>query len=739
MKRTAFLASLMCLCNFAGAQVTASGGLTPDQYVNNVLLGGGITAFNVTFTGYANGIGTFTATPGTSLGFSSGLYLTTGSVLQNDVNGGGAGFDGPMGPADQMQSVSQNPSIVDDYDLHAALVEMGYDTTLIFGSNITYDVNVLEFDFIPTTDSISFRYIFASEEYNDYVADPATGGYNDIFAFLLRGVSPAAAAQYPVYENIARVPNTNTPVSIFSVNNGYSAFGMPGTGPCVNCAYYTDNVFNTVDVIYDGLTTILTARAAVICGETYHIKLSIADVGDPILDSGVFIEGGSFSSSAGVTVIPSVNFGPSDTSLVEDCNLGTLTVTRGGDINVPLNVGLIYSGTADPGNDFTAVLPNSVTFAAGQNTLQFNLAAVEDGINEGTEYITIGFITASGCAGNTFDTTYITLSIIDKPALSVNAGADITGCNAAQINQNITAAGSGGVGPYGYSWNTGASTAAITINGEGDYIVTIQDQCQQTATDTVSATIVVPQPLDVTLSPDQTICAGNPVTLTATITGGNGQVTLSWSNGASGNPVTFSPQNSTTITVTAQDACGLSASDNATITVISVNADFSYSFVSEGTAQFTNESNPAGLNSSWDFGDGMSSAEYNPIHTYQVSGVFPVTLTVNNAEGCSDQITQMVQFSIPSLVFIPNAFSPNGDGLNDDWLVSISYIQDFSLFIFDRWGEKVFESNNLYDRWKGTMFNNGKPLKSDHYVYRILYTELNGKNKEIIGSVSLIR
>ncbi|MBL0913796.1 MAG: choice-of-anchor L domain-containing protein [Bacteroidia bacterium] len=739
MKRSLILAPLIFLCGLVQAQVTASGGLTPTQYVNNVLLGGGVTAFNVTFTGYANGIGTFTATPGTSLGFSSGLYLTSGSIFQNDVNGGGLGFDGPMGPADQLQSVSQNPSIVDDYDLHAALVDMGYDTTFMVGTNITYDVNVLEFDFIPTTDSISFRYIFASEEYNDYVADPATGGYNDIFAFLLRGVSPAAAAQYPAYENIARVPNTNVPVSIFSVNNGYSPFGVLGPGPCINCAYYTDNAFNVVDVVYDGLTTVLTARAAVICGETYHIKLSIADVGDPILDSGVFIEGGSFTSSAGVTVIPHVDFGPSDTSLVENCNQGTLTVTRGGDLNVPLNVSLIYSGSADPNADFTTALPPSITFAAGQNTLQFNLAADEDGVNEGTEHVTIGFITASGCAGNTFDTTFITLSIIDKPALSVNAGADIAGCNAAQINQNITAVPSGGIGPYGYNWNTGPTTATITVNGEGDYIVTVQDQCLQTATDTVTASIVVPQPLDVTLSPDQSICAGNPVTLTATVIGGNGTVNLSWSNGASGNPITISPQNSITLTVTAQDACGLTATDHVAITVIDVSAEFSYGFISEGTAAFSNESSPAGLSSSWDFGDGFSSTEYSPTHTYQVSGVFPVTLTVSNALGCTDQVTRMVQFSIPSMIFIPNAFTPNGDGMNDDWRVSMSYIKNFSLLVFDRWGEKVFQSEDLYDRWEGTWFNNGKPLKSDHYVYRIQYTELNGDTRELIGSVSLIR
>ncbi len=729
----------MLLCTTATAQVTASGGLTPDQYVNNVLLGNGVTAFNVSYTGYVNGIGQFAATPGTNLGFSSGLYLTTGSILQNDPNGFGMGTDGPLGPSTNDQSLGQMPSVTNDFDLHRALESIGYDTTFAFG-NITNDVNILEFDFIPTTDSISFRYRFASEEYNDFVSDPAMGGPNDIFAFLLRGVSPAAAAQYPVYNNIALIPNTTTPVSIYTVNNGNSPFGVPSPGPCLNCAYYVDNTNSVVDVVYDGLTTVLTARAAVICGETYHIKLAIADVADQILDSGVFLEAGSFSSSAGVTVLSEVDFGPSDTSLVENCNTGTLTVVRSGDLNTPLTVNMIYSGPADPNADFSTALPPSLTFPAGQDSLFFSLQAVADGLNEGAENIVIGFITPSGCSGNTFDTTYISLSLIDLPALSVNAGPDIVECNGGLINQNVTAVATGGIGSYNFGWSTGATTATININAVGDYIVAVQDECMQTAIDTVSAAIVVPQPLDISLMPDLSICAGSSVQILATITGGNGNVDLSWSNGATGNPITVTPPATVTITVSAEDACGLTATDDVTIQVNDATAAFTYSFVSEGTASFTNESVPGGMSSSWNFGDGSSgSQEENPQHTYQTTGVFPVTLTVSSPEGCTDQVTQMIEFSIPTQVFIPNAFTPNGDGSNDNWLVSMSYIKDFSLLVFDRWGQKVFESQDMYDRWEGTLFNGDKKLKSDHYVYRIVYTEYSGDTKELIGSVSLIR
>ncbi|MGQ3131235.1 MAG: CotH kinase family protein [Flavobacteriales bacterium] len=93
----------------------------------------------------------------------------------------------------------------------------------------------------------------------------------------------------------------------------------------------------------------------------------------------------------------------------------------------------------------------------------------------------------------------------------------------------------------------------------------------------------------------------------------------------------------------------------------------------------------------------------------------------------------------PTFAFIPNSFTPNNDGVNDTWNVSISYITDFDLRIFSRWGETVFATQNIYDQWRGTYHNGGEPLKSDTYAFIIKYKEKDGKLKEITGGVNLIR
>jgi len=154
------------------------------------------------------------------------------------------------------------------------------------GIDTTQDATILEFDFTSTSDSIEFNYVFSSEEYNEFV----DLGYSDLFGFFISG--PNIVGQ----QNIALVPGTNTPVSIDSINNGNSPVGTVPTGPCMNCQYYNDNTFGTV-LEYDGYTTVLTAKAGVIPCETYHINLVIADVGDGVYDSNVFLEGGSFKST----------------------------------------------------------------------------------------------------------------------------------------------------------------------------------------------------------------------------------------------------------------------------------------------------------------------------------------------------------------------------------------------------------------------------------------------------------
>jgi len=242
--------------------------LTPEQAILNVLLGGGVTATNITFKGTATGtdasLGKFKfGSSGVNAPFSSldsGLIICTGRA--SEASG-----------AASLQRAFNGVDIVD-----AQLTSIS--------TNAIKDGFVLEFDFIPMSDSISFQYVFASEEYPEF----SGSSFNDVFGFFLTGPNPNGGNY--TNQNIAIIPGTTLPVSINTVNNGTT-----NAGPCVNCVYYNNNSTSTT-IAYDGSTVVLTARALVTRCQTYHIKLGVADVSDGSHDSGVFLKGGSFKSKS---------------------------------------------------------------------------------------------------------------------------------------------------------------------------------------------------------------------------------------------------------------------------------------------------------------------------------------------------------------------------------------------------------------------------------------------------------
>jgi hypothetical protein len=252
----------------SSAQLTVDSTFSPTLLVNQ-LVGGGITVSNITYTGDTIHSSGFFSEPGNSFGITSGIMLSSGGL---------ANAPGPntFGSA-TVQNYLPGDQLLNQY---------------LSGTDSTTDATVLEFDFTSTSDSIEFNYVFASEEYNEFVL----AGFNDIFGFFISGPGIVGS------KNIALVPGTNTAVSIDSINNGNSPVGVVPTGPCVNCQYYIDNTFGTV-LEYDGYTTVLTAKAGVIPCETYHLKLAIADVNDYQYDSNVFLEGGSFKSSGTFQVV----------------------------------------------------------------------------------------------------------------------------------------------------------------------------------------------------------------------------------------------------------------------------------------------------------------------------------------------------------------------------------------------------------------------------------------------------
>lgn len=214
----------------------------------------------------------------------SGGNFGTGEQSYGYFNAGSSGFPFPEGivlsTSRAITTQGPNNSLLSedagnwfgDTDLEQAL-----------GISNTSDATILEFDFIPLTSQISFDYIFASEEYHD----AAPCHYSDGFAFLLKEVGSASS-----YQNLALIPSTTIPVKVTTVHPLIAA----GNGcPAQNEAYFGSYNPSVWPINFNGQTIVMTAKADVIPGTTYHIKLVIADETNPEYDSAIFLKGGSFS------------------------------------------------------------------------------------------------------------------------------------------------------------------------------------------------------------------------------------------------------------------------------------------------------------------------------------------------------------------------------------------------------------------------------------------------------------
>ena len=227
MKRIVLLL-LMTLPLASFGQLITSTAQSPAGLVQNVLLGSGVTVSNITFNGNPAAIGEFDGS-NTNIGLNEGVIITTGTVFNQ-------GTDGPHGPNNVPDGGTDNNAPGN------ALL------TSLIGAP-TFNAAVLEFDFVPYSNSVAFNYVFGSEEYEEYVGST----FNDVFAFYIIGPG------YPSPTNIALLPN-NQPVAINNVHNAVS--NQFGNFAAANSQFYVNNA-NGATIQYDGFTQVLTAEADV--------------------------------------------------------------------------------------------------------------------------------------------------------------------------------------------------------------------------------------------------------------------------------------------------------------------------------------------------------------------------------------------------------------------------------------------------------------------------------------------
>jgi gliding motility-associated-like protein len=506
-------------------------GVDPAIMVQQVLIGQGVQTSNITYTGSVNARGTFSGT--SNLGIATGLILTSGRANYS------------VGP-NNTGSKSFNANTAGD----AAL-------TQLCGSG-TNDACVLEFDFIPQSNIVEFRYVFGSEEYPEYVNQ-----FNDVFGFFISG--PDIYGPYPSppgfpngARNIALVPQTLPPyiVSIDNINNGNS-----NNGPCMNCQYYVNNGTGTTPnanpyIQYDGFTTVLVASSNVVPCQTYHIKLAVADAGDSSYDTGVFLEANSFSS-VGLGANVAFTHAAVDTA-VEGCNNASVAFKLFQITPVNYPISLEIGGTAENGVDYEFI-PNQIIIPQGDTMAILNIVPLSDGLWEDiTETVTI--IYNSSLCGVDMDT--ITIYIKDYPYYSTGTSPSQTiDC---QEVKTLYAYGDGGVEPYTYLWMPGGETTeSITVSPAAttQYTVRITDECGSWEEQTINITVRGPTadiPQD-----EVNICLYDPIDLT--VQGGTSWLWMP--GGETTQTITVSPLNNTVFTATVYDECGNSDTDQILVTV----------------------------------------------------------------------------------------------------------------------------------------------------------------------------
>lgn len=465
--------------------IQTSGGYSAESLVKDVFAKGACDNItNIRAIGSPEGIGFFEN--GTStVGMDQGIIIATGPIKHaegpNTVGDKSGNFSQPNGDPDLAQ-----------LSTHQIL-----------------DAQGIEFDFTPLDSFVQFRYVFASEEYCEFVGSV----YNDVFGFFVSG--PGIEGSFSRNsKNVALIPGSNAYVAINSVNHTQNSnyfIRNELEKDARQCGIEPFNSPYSQLIEYDGFTKILTATLKVIPCETYHIRFVVSDVADRHYDSAVFLEAGSFNIG-GTVAVKAV--GNEQNIATEGCAPAAFVFERGETENLdkPLSVRVkIANGsTAKEGIDFEA-FPKTITIPAGAKSFRLPIKVINDGITESPEKLAIELDIPCACYSSS-----ATLEITDAPTLQVNLPETYVCLNSfTTLYPQI----SGGVPPYEFRWSNSATSSNINVTASSirHYQVTVTDQCGNVASD--SARVIPIEPPAATLSGSEEICAGDTALLPVKLVG----------------------------------------------------------------------------------------------------------------------------------------------------------------------------------------------------------------------------
>jgi gliding motility-associated-like protein len=399
----------------------------------------------------------------------------------------------------------------------------------------------------------------------------------------------------------------------------------------------------------------------------------------------------------------------------------------------------------------TEVVP--VNLGGGQGDL--TLSWIQDGVVIGsgssvilgTESNTSITLTVSDECGFETSSTSI-LTYVESSPIVVQAGADQTLiCDDPEVNL-VAGSITGGQGPLTIGWyedgvlvSTGMNLSAMTMD-EDIFVLQASDGCGHVGLDSLTVTLAPYTPLTASLDGSGAGCPGDLVTLTAMPEDGMAPFTYLWTHEGPGSAISYdNPEVSTAYAVIVSDACGNEVVASAEMIILPIDARFQltlteyYGF----TTMNTSFSLPGdSLSYFWYVDEDLISQDEDVLMSYTDLNDHVVSLAIENSVGCRDSV--FTETHPPSSLFVPNAFSPDGDGINDMFKVITHDIIRYELSIFNRWGELIFQTDDVDAFWNGAGVEEGEYFAQDGiYAYTIKAEGVDGKFYDLKGDVAVLR
>lgn len=734
---------------------TSQNGQSAQSVVENYFLGGGVEVSNVRFNGQlnvnSNQFGTFTNidTSGQNIKLNSGLIIATGDILN-----AAAPSQPPAGYSTVPPSDGNNVSP----SLYYLLQQLG----LNYAMN---DVGVLSFDFVPQGDRVSFKYVFASDEYASYVCSQ----YNDAFGFFISGpfdengnfVNIGGITPY-INENIAIIPGSNPelPVTINTVNSGNPSGSVQ---PCVlsNTHLHILQSSETCNRMIGYTTALETKRVDVAPCYKYRIEMATCNVSDWSLPSAVFLGANSFKVDEFQLSAQVGGVTHGDTVMKASCSSTTVRTT----LNRPAEAGDAYTfrveGDMVEGVDYQS-FGNTLTFPVGDTMAEVTINFISNPNDVPGQVKTMYIITEARTECSVDDTITIR-AVVPQNFVITNISDNKVYCDDVLPQREMVFVNvENPIGNVTYSWqdpdgnpigeNPNSDTNYITITQPIIVTINVSDECDRTVTRNIqfsknTATTVVSSDKD-------RICEGDSIILSCTNatsciwTSTPADIRLAQNN-TSINPVAM-PSSQTTYSVTIIDANGCQAQGQVSVQAYpAVTAKMSLNpnkltFINSQT-QFSDQTANA-FSRLWDFGDGTTSTLENGYHSYpnNIEEEYDVVLVAYNEALCPDTARGKIIVKPDFGIYVPSAFTPGAANANSYFVPITSSPVDYEFSIYNRWGERIFYTNRMDGSkdekagWDGKL-KDGNYAPDGTYVWYLIYKDGDGKLQSKNGSVTLVK